>query len=148
MGQHRSRSRRRGHASRANDQSAFLSNLLGESTSRGRSARADQKTAMLCRQVQRALTLALGACGDDVLTSCYVDAVEPAPDASHLLVKLVAPPDASMPDLLQRLDRVSGTLRYEVAQSVSRKRVPSLSWLPVLTPSPGTPGEGNAGGAR
>ena len=43
------------------------------------------KTLQLCRQAQRALSLALaGECDDDLLRSLYVESVVPAPDASRL----------------------------------------------------------------
>ncbi len=86
---------------------------------------------MLCRQVQRALSLALGATGDDVLMLCSVDDVEPAPNASHLLVHVTVPRDATTAEVLERIGRTSARLRYEVAQAISRKRVPALSWMPV-----------------
>src|SRR5439155_5281464 len=46
----------------------------------------DRKTRQLCRQAQRALMLALAGCGDPVLQSVCIQAVEPAPDASRLRV--------------------------------------------------------------
>ena len=93
------------------------------------------KTLQLCRQVQRALSLCLGGeCGDEVLRSLYVESVEPAPDASRLLVRVIMPRSMHISpiEVLGRLDRVSGTLRAEVARAITRKRAPELSFLPVV----------------
>jgi hypothetical protein len=89
----------------------------------------------LCRQAQRALSLApAGECGDDVLRSLYVDSVLPAPDATQLLVRLVIPStarDVRADDILARLDRVHGLLRHAVAEAITRKRAPELSFIIV-----------------
>lgn len=68
----------------------------------------------VCRQAQRALSLALaGECHDDVLRSLYVTSVLPAPDASRLLVCVVLPrgSDTTLEDVLSRLARLNGLLR-------------------------------------
>ena len=91
------------------------------------------KTLQLCRQAQRALSLALaGACDDDVLRSLYVAAVVPAPDASRLLVQLVVPTrvQASPAEVLRRIERVRSLLRAEVAAAITRKRAPELTFFP------------------
>ncbi|HVX85527.1 MAG TPA: ribosome-binding factor A [Phycisphaerae bacterium] len=104
-----------------------------------RNEKPDHKTAALCKQVHRALSLALaGECADPLLQSLLVDAVLPAPHAGHLLVRLLSP-DASPADLLPRLELVTGLLRNAIAQSINRKRTPQLSFqiLP-LSPTPPT----------
>ncbi len=101
----------------------------------------NRKALQLCRQVQRALTYALGDCDDDVLASLYVDSVDPAPNEKHLMVT-VSPLDAdvSPEDVLVRLQHVYGKLRSEVAASIHRRRVPELTFLcvPPTLPSPGS----------
>ena len=111
----------------SSDRTTFLSELMGPSAShRGKP---DHKTAMLCRQVQRVLSLAL----DGDLGELSVGDVTPAPNAGHLLVELLVPPgvELSMAELMSRVDAASPRLRHAVAQSISRKRAPSLSFVPV-----------------
>ena len=94
----------------------------------------DHKAMQVCRAAQRALGLALGGeCDDDVLRALYVESVLPAPDASRLLVCVVVPRDvdATIEDVLARLERVHGLLRSTVARAVTRKRAPELSFLPT-----------------
>ena len=89
----------------------------------------DRKTLQLCRQVERALNYALGSCENDVLADLRVDSVEPAPNASHLLVT-VSPlnPELRALQILPELQRASGYIRSEIATSIHRKRVPELSF--------------------
>jgi ribosome-binding factor A len=122
--------------------SDFLEALTGRRSGGGddgrrhrRNSRGQQKTMQLCRQAQRALSLALsGECDDDVLRSLYVDAVVPAPDATQLLVRIVIPSatrDLRADDILARLDRVHGILRRAVAEAITRKRAPELAFIIV-----------------
>lgn len=113
---------------------AFAEALEGSRSSRRgeRCAKQEQKAMQLCRQVQRVLNLTLaGECGDDLLRDLYVAEVLPAPDAGHLLVRVVVPDGAGMVEVLQRLERVSAKLRAEVARAITRKRAPELSFIPV-----------------
>ncbi|MGN6366995.1 MAG: ribosome-binding factor A [Phycisphaerae bacterium] len=97
----------------------------------------DYKTAALCKQVRRAVALALtGECADPDLQSLIVDDVLPAPNAGRLLVRLLAPQargHEAVIDLLQRLDHVKGVLRARVAETIARKRTPELTFdvIPV-----------------
>jgi ribosome-binding factor A len=90
----------------------------------------NRKTLQLCSQVADTLNLVLsGECADDVLQSLHVVAVQPAPNASQLLV-VVSPSSAAL-DLdplavLERLARANGRLRSEVAAAIVRKRAPQL----------------------
>lgn len=88
-----------------------------------------RKARQLASQVFETLGAVLaGDTGDDLLGALRVVSVEPAPDASRLLVTL-APPATADPDALRaRLDRASGWLRTEVAAAVTRKRAPRLSF--------------------
>ena len=127
--------------SRGRDARPFVDPLFAEALTHREekrprhSGRADHKTFQLCRQVQRALGLALaGECDDDVLRELYVDEVIPAPDASRLLVRVAVPArvEVSMIEVLGRLERVHGRLRQAVAQAITRKRAPELTFMPVL----------------
>jgi ribosome-binding factor A len=94
--------------------------------------RADRKTLQLCRQVQRALMLALaGECGDDLLRDASVDSVDPAGGAGHLLVRVSVPDGLPVLDVLARLNSRAGMLRAIVAQSICRKRTPMLSFVAI-----------------
>lgn len=112
---------------------AFAEALAGrESTGWSRRAKQDQKARQLCRQVQRAISLALaGECGDDVLRELYVADVTPAPDAGHLMVHVAVPEGARVVEVLERLERVGPRLRAIVAQAITRKRAPELAFVPV-----------------
>jgi ribosome-binding factor A len=114
---------------------AFAEALTGSTANNSpRNRHRDHKSRQLCRQVQRALNLALGACRDDLLRELYVADVTCAPNASHLLVHVAAPVHISAIELLTRLEAVSARLRAEVAQSITRKRAPELRFLPVASP--------------
>lgn len=64
---------------------------------------------------------------DDALAGLVVETVEPAPNASRLLVTLAtADPATSLPAVLAGLERARGRLRGEVAASISRKKLPDL----------------------
>ena len=94
--------------------------------------RAEHKTRQLCRQVQRALNLALAERGSDLgLEELYVDEVTPAAGCGRLLVHFVAPPNLPLSDVLGSLGRIAPRLRAEVARAISRKRAPELSFIPA-----------------
>ena len=102
--------------------------------------RGDRKTYQLCRQVSDTLNFVLsGDTGDDVLRGLYVDRVDPAPDASRLLVS-VAPldrnDDTPMEVYLTKLMAISGKLRSEVAASISRRKTPELTYRVVPPDEP------------
>ena len=68
-----------------------------------------------------------GELADPVLQDLSVSKVLPAPDASRLLVLLTTGAEAeSLPHILDRLERVRGRLRSEVAAAITRKRAPEL----------------------
>ncbi len=93
------------------------------------------KARQLCQQVLEILDgLLAGQSGDDRLLDLAVVAVEPAPDASRLLVTVTPRPSAVPPDplaILASLDRASGWLRSEVASEITRKRAPLLAYRVV-----------------
>jgi len=90
------------------------------------------KTLQLCTQVQHALNLAFAdRYTDDAMCDLFVDAVRPAPDCRHLLVLVLVPPGRPIVDVLARLRSDAGYLRSCVAMTITRKRAPELSFLPL-----------------
>jgi ribosome-binding factor A len=94
--------------------------------------RGARKTLQLCKQVERALSLVLAGEADDrALQDLQVLSVEPAPNASRLLVTVCPSPSAEpiRPlDIVARLSRASGKLRSEIAASIHRKKTPELAF--------------------
>jgi ribosome-binding factor A len=90
--------------------------------------RGDRKERQLCRQVREAVGEALSTLDDDVLIDVWVCDVTPAPDASRLAVLVRGPRDKPPELVKERLERVSGYLRTEVAQAITRKRAPTLTF--------------------
>ncbi len=91
----------------------------------------DSRTQRLCKQVSDTLSLVLsGEFSDEVLQSLDVFSVQPAPSTRRLLVVVRPMADlllTTTPDqIVKKLESVSGILRREVAQAISRKRMPSL----------------------
>jgi ribosome-binding factor A len=97
---------------------------------KGRPHKEDRKDRQLCSQVAETLSLVLsGECGDELLQSLKVVAVDPAPDATQLVVTVRAglPGEVVEPDKVsERLAKIMGRLRCEVAASITRKRAPKL----------------------
>ena len=106
-----------------------------------RSRQRDRKTLQLCRQVGRTLDLVLGGdFGDELLQNLQVDAVEPGADARQLTVTVRPASAATAEDLetiRERLEKVSGRLRTEVAESITRKLAPKLVFRVVNRPAAG-----------
>src|SRR5262249_18268981 len=88
------------------------------------SPKRDYKALQLCRQAQRALSLALPVMADEILADLIVADVTPAPNASHLLVHIIVPTGRSAVDVIQHLDAAAGRLRAAVAHAITRKRAP------------------------
>jgi ribosome-binding factor A len=110
--------------------------------SEGHGEKPDYKTAALCKQVRRALSMALaGDCADELLQSLVVDEVLPAPNASRLLVRIILRASGgavSIPHVLQRLEQVRGLLRARIGEAIVRKRTPELAFDIILfDPAPG-----------
>lgn len=84
----------------------------------------------LCRQVQEALTWALGTTiHDDLLSYCAIVDVESLPGGNRLLVKVGVPSDLSLSDVQKQLSLVAPALRTEVAQSITRRKAPELVFV-------------------
>ena len=95
-------------------------------------SRAGRKTLQLCKQVERALSLALAAEFDDpVLRELRVLAVEPAPNSGRLLVTICLDATAEPIDpnhVVAHLARAAGKLRCEIAAAICRKKTPELAF--------------------
>jgi hypothetical protein len=141
---------RRGRAGGTSEEALFERALLGEVSSSDRrfDPRQDRKTLQLCRQVQRALALALaGQCADATLADAYVESVEPLGTPGQLLVRVVVPAGARPVEVMSRLGALTPRLRAAVAADICRKRVPMLSFV-VLPEEPGAPAQEGGGGAQ
>src|SRR5262249_33879906 len=105
----------------------------GESDRLSSGRQVDRKARQFCRQVQRALNLALADRHvDDGLNDLLVENVLPAPDCGHLLVRVMAPADRSVNEALSALRQDAGRLRSEVAMAITRKRARALSFVPAI----------------
>ena len=96
----------------------------------------DRKAAQLCAQVRRALDYSLAEALVDTPTDAYVLDVVPAPNTSHLLVlvQAAAATDADgIRDLEETLARHAGQLRTAVAESIHRRKTPTLSFRVIPT---------------
>ena len=93
-----------------------------------------RKDLQLCEQVQQAIALALADLSDAALSELHVVSVQPYPHVGRLQVLLEAPARFSVSHLQERLARVSSRLRSEVAASIHRKKVPTLSFCVVPAP--------------
>lgn len=88
-----------------------------------------RKTLQLCGQVSRGLSCLLAESGDSALGDLVIDSVQPAPDASRLLVSLMplwVEQGTSPVELLSILHAHVPRWRSELAVMIHRKRVPEL----------------------
>jgi ribosome-binding factor A len=87
----------------------------------------NRKTLQLCRQVERALSVALEG---EILRDLTVQSVAPAPDSSRLLVTFVhhGPEPIELADVLDALHGHYAQLRGAVAASIHRKKTPELTF--------------------
>jgi ribosome-binding factor A len=119
------------HRDQASPESRESPHGAGASLSRARHG--DRKARQLCRQVQRALNLALAdRHEDDGLNELFDDDVTPAPDCARLLVHVVIPASRSLTAVMASLRQDTPRLRSEVATAISRKRAPELSFVPAM----------------
>ena len=94
---------------------------------RARGRRLEQKTLQLCRQVQRALNLALAA--DGVLDDVFVVGVSAASGCGRLVAHVAVPRSQSADAALEELRDRAPRLRAIVAGYISRKRAPELIFV-------------------
>lgn len=105
----------------------------GESGNWSSDRQAQRKERQFCRQVQRALNLALvGLNAGDGINGLFVEEVSAAPDCGHLLVHVVTPDTHSIAEAMSALRRDTPRLRSEVAMAITRKRAPELSFVPAF----------------
>ncbi len=112
----------------------FAEALEGDADKRDSARRrAEHKARQLCRQVQRALNLALAERGSDPgLEQLYVVDVTSDLGCGHLLVHFVAPEGRLLPEVLASLRREAPRLRAQVASAISRKHAPELAFMPAV----------------
>jgi ribosome-binding factor A len=78
--------------------------------------------------VHDALSFALGETTDPILLDLVLDRVEPMPDDRHLLAVLHDPQRHGLVVAMAALDRAHGFLRAAVAEVVTRRKVPQISF--------------------
>jgi ribosome-binding factor A len=93
----------------------------------------DHKVRQLCRQAAETLEQVLsGETGDDRLACLRVVSVQPAPDASRLLVTVAAGCDKAdfCRDATEaHLQASAGRLRTAVAAAITRRKAPTLAFV-------------------
>jgi ribosome-binding factor A len=98
----------------------------------------DRKALQLCHQVAETLEEVLADCGDGLLQALRVVDVEPAPDASRLLVTVAVDglprEELDLGLVHKHLAHASGHLRSEVATAITRKRAPVLVYRLAAAP--------------
>jgi ribosome-binding factor A len=121
------------------DQPAFVDADFAEALSnpdtgrRSSDAKVERKTRQFCRQVQRALNMALADwTAADHPGGVFVEEVSPAPHCGHLLVHIAVHDGQSIAEALGALRSDATHLRSEVARSIARKRAPELSFVPAM----------------
>jgi hypothetical protein len=112
----------------------FAEALLGNSPERSSPDRKVlRKTRQFCRQVQRALNLALASCASQSQGyEIFVEEVSPAPDCGHLLAHIVVSEGRLISEAMTWLQQNRPRLRTEVAMSIARKRAPELGFVPAF----------------
>jgi ribosome-binding factor A len=127
--QHR---RWKGRAPSASAGDIFEHALLGEPAHRSREfdPRTDRKTLQLCRQIHRALILAVGG---ELPGNLSVESVEPLGSASQLLVRVVIHEStpAALSDAMIQLNERTGAVRALISRSIHRKRAPNLTFVAI-----------------
>ena len=94
--------------------------------------RLDRKTLQLAEQVRQALNWVLGSVvRDERLALCHVISVEPLAGGNRMLVKVGVPADVSLGEVVNGLAVAAPALRAEVAQSITRRKVPELVYTAV-----------------
>ncbi len=104
---------------------------LGEQNKTSRNKKSLRKAAQLCAQIRRALEFIV----PDALASSAFDVivmdVQPAPNTGHFLV-LLAPTspldNIDQQELEQELLHRSGVIRTAIAQSIRRRKVPTITF--------------------
>jgi ribosome-binding factor A len=99
-------------------------------------SRDDHRAERLCAEVARCASFVLTWGREDpALQMAEVVEVRPDPDASHLRICVVLPPDAGelgRSDVLTRLQGILPELRRELARSANRRKTPELAFEVTL----------------
>ncbi len=87
----------------------------------------NRKALQLCRQVERALSVALEG---EILRDLTVTSVVPGPDSSRLLVTFVfqGTEPLALADILAALKGQHARLRAAIAAAIHRKKTPELAY--------------------
>ncbi|MFO0614929.1 MAG: ribosome-binding factor A [Polyangiaceae bacterium] len=87
-----------------------------------------RREQQLCREAFEAIGFALASLDDATWLDVTVVSVEPAPDASRLAVRVRVGESLDTEAVLEKLERIGGYLRAELALAIQRKRVPALTF--------------------
>lgn len=91
----------------------------------------NRKALQLCRQVERALAVALEG---EILRDLTVHSVVPAPDSSRLLITFHCHGNLAIPDILAALHARQPHLRNVIAAAIHRKKTPELTFRILREP--------------
>ncbi len=86
----------------------------------------NRKLEQLCKQVELALQIVFPIV--DTKCDARVSSVEPAPNAGRLRVIVAVPKKGDPASVLAAIERRKGYLRNQVAQAISRRRAPELTF--------------------
>ena len=93
----------------------------------------DRKLRQLCKQVGDAVQLALGGThAAEAFVGAIVAQVTPAPNAGNLAVEIEVASAQQQAEAQAALARVGGYLRGEVAQAITRRRAPQLTFVVLV----------------
>jgi ribosome-binding factor A len=109
----------------------MFADALAEASGHGvsRQRQEERKAQQLCRQVQRAINLALAEGGAEV-DDLWVEAVM-AGRGGPLVVYVVVPAGRPVSEALAALRRDAPRLRTDMARTITRKRAPELAFVAV-----------------
>ena len=99
----------------------------------------NRKDAQLCAQVAEEIGLTLAASRDEDLNGVWVMGVEPYPNVGHLRVVVQAAQGTDEDRVHEKLAANLAYLRQEVAESISRKKVPNISFVVLPATPPKAP---------
>lgn len=89
----------------------------------------DRKAAQLCAQVRQALDFIVPDALQDTVYDALVISVQPAPNTGNLLVLLTGvDPNQDDLELHQAIAERAGTIRTLVAESIQRRKAPTLTY--------------------
>lgn len=98
---------------------------MGSSSARRDDSPHSARSRQLCAQAREALSLALAGARDERLHDASILDVLPHPDASCLLVAVLAP-EGAVEHVREAISESRSWLRREVASEIHRSRAPEL----------------------